>query len=95
MCNTTIVFGRRVGERILDLWTTGRLRKSDMVMSDRQTESWWQQFTGVGIVGAMNGVELKRVPASIVAFTDFAAAYLDAKVLSRETGHDRTYCENP
>lgn len=43
----------------------------------------------------MNGFELKRVPASIVAFADFAAAYPDAEVLSRKTGHDRSYGENP
>ena len=49
LCNATIVFDRRLGERVLDFGTTGRLRKSDLVMYDRQTESWWQQFTGQAI----------------------------------------------
>lgn len=46
LCNTALVFERRHGERLLDFGTTGRLRHSDMVMYDRQTESWWQQATG-------------------------------------------------
>ncbi|MEM7406582.1 MAG: DUF3179 domain-containing protein [Pseudomonadota bacterium] len=95
LCNATLVFDRRINGKVLDFGTTGRLRKSDMVMYDRQTESWWQQFTGVGIVGAMNGVELKRVPASIVSFSDFATAHPDGKVLSRDTGHRRRYGQNP
>jgi hypothetical protein len=46
LCNTAIVFDRRLGGDVLDFGTTGRLRDSDLVMYDRQTESWWQQFSG-------------------------------------------------
>jgi hypothetical protein len=95
LCNASIVFDRRVGGRTLDFGTTGRLRLSDLVMYDRQTESWWQQFTGQGIVGQYAGVELKRVPSEIVAFEDFAAAHPGGRVLSRRTGHVRPYGRNP
>ncbi len=44
LCNTAIAFDRRVEGRTLDFGTTGKLRHSDLVMYDRQTESWWQQF---------------------------------------------------
>ncbi len=43
LCNASIVFDRQVGDRTLDFGTTGKLRKSDLIMYDRQTESWWQQ----------------------------------------------------
>jgi len=46
LCNTAIAFDRRVEGRTLDFGTTGKLRHSDLVMYDRQTESWWQQFGG-------------------------------------------------
>ena len=95
LCNATIVFDRRVGGRVLDFGTTGKLRKSDLVMYDRQTESWWQQFTGRAIVGEMAGTVLVRLPASIVAFEDFARAHPEAPVLSRRTGHSRAYGSNP
>jgi hypothetical protein len=95
LCNASIVFDRRVAGRTLDFGTTGRLRKSDLVMYDRQTESWWQQFNGTGIVGTYAGTRLAVVPSEIVAFEDFAAAYPGGKVLSRETGHSRPYGHNP
>jgi hypothetical protein len=46
LCNTSLVFRRELDGRTLDFGTTGKLRNSDLVMYDRQTESWWQQFTG-------------------------------------------------
>ena len=86
LCNASIVFERRLGDRLLDFGTTGRLRHSDLVMYDRQTESWWQQFTGAGIVGQYAGARLQRVPSEIVSFGDFSAAHPLGLVLSRETG---------
>lgn len=61
LCNAAIVFDRRVDGRTLSFGTTGRLRKSDLVMYDRQTESWWQQFTGRGIVGHHAGRTLAQL----------------------------------
>jgi hypothetical protein len=95
LCNASIVFDRRVAGRVLDFGTTGRLRLSDLVMYDRQTESWWQQFTGKGIVGNYAGAELKRLPSEIVAFEDFSAAHPAGMVLSRQTGYERPYGSNP
>ena len=95
LCNASIVFDRRAGGRVLDFGTTGKLRKSDLVMYDRQTGSWWQQFTGRAIVGEMAGTVLARLPAGIVAFEDFVRAWPKAPVLSRRTGHSRAYGSNP
>jgi len=95
LCNASIVFDAQLGDTALDFGTTGRLRKSDMVMYDRQTESWWQQFTGVGIVGDYNGVTLKQLPSQIVSFDVFRAEFPDAQVLSKNTGAIRPYGSNP
>ena len=95
LCNAAIAFDRQVGGRELDFGTTGRLRFSDLVMYDRQTESWWQQFSGEAIVGRYAGEKLRALPAEIAAFGDFAAAYPAGKVLSRETGYNRPYGRNP
>ena len=95
LCNASIVFDRNLDGTVLDFGTTGRLRKSDLVMYDRQSESWWQQFTGTGIIGQYAGVVLKRYPASIVAYRDFKTAYPDGEVLSQDTGHRRPYGRNP
>lgn len=95
LCNASLVFDRRVEGRVLDFGTTGLLRNSDLVMYDRQTESWWQQFTGRAIIGALNGTELRAVPSSIIAFETFSEAYPQGKVLSRQTGYSRPYGRNP
>lgn len=95
LCNASIVFDRTVDDEVLDFGTTGRLRRSDMVMYDRQTESWWQQFTGTGIIGKMNGVVLRQLPSNIVSFADFKKQFDDGRVLSRDTGVQRRYGENP
>ena len=95
LCNSAIVFDRRLDAMVLDFGTTGRLRLSDLVMYDRQTETWWQQLTGEGLVGEHAGRKLARLPAAIVAWSDFRAAFPDGSVLSRETGHTRRYGANP
>ena len=52
LCNAGIVYDRRFkrGDKdyIFDFSVSGMLRKSDMVMWDKQTETWWQQLTGEG-----------------------------------------------
>ena len=95
LCNSAIVFDRRLDAVVLDFGTTGRLRLSDLVMYDRQTETWWQQLTGEGIVGEHAGRVLVRLPAAIVAWNDFRTAFPNGSVLSRETGHTRPYGSNP
>jgi thiol-disulfide isomerase/thioredoxin len=95
LCNMGIAFERAFGGQILDFGTTGRLRYSNLVMYDRQTETWWQQVTGEAIAGEYAGSRLAFVPASIVAWADFKSAHPDGTVLSRDTGHERDYGRNP
>ena len=95
LCNTAIVFDRRVDERTLDFGTTGNLRNSDLVMYDRQTESWWQQFGGEALVGELTGAKLEQLPSRIVGWADFRREHPGGKVLSRDTGLSRPYGQNP
>jgi hypothetical protein len=95
LCNTAVVLDRRVEGETLDFGTTGNLRNSDLVMYDRQTESWWQQFGGRGVVGRHAGAVLVRIPARIVAWSEFRSQAAHGKVLSRATGYSRPYGENP
>ena len=95
LCNSAVVFDRRLDGAVYDFGTSGKLRHSDLIMWDRQTETWWQQFTGDGIVGDLAGKRLKFLPATIVAYADFKAAHPEGKVLSRDTGFSRDYGNNP
>ena len=95
LCNAAIVFDRILEGVTYDFGTSGKLRNSDLIMWDRQTESWWQQFTGEVIVGDLTGKKLTFLPASIISWGDFKAANRDGKVLSRDTGFARAYGLNP
>lgn len=95
LCNTAIIFDRRVdgGERTFGV--SGLLRRSDLIMYDRTNQSLWQQITGEAIVGVDTGARLEFLPSQIVSWDDFKRTYPGALVLSRETGHDRPYGTNP
>lgn len=96
LCNTALVFRRPVVDReILTFGTSGNLRYSDLVMWDRQTESWWQQFNGEAIVGDLTGTRLEPLPAAIISWEDFKENHPDGEVLSIDTGFTRSYGRNP
>ncbi len=81
LCNSAIVFDARFEGEELTFGTTGKLRNSDLVMYDRNTESWWQQFLGEGIVGVMTGKRLRMLPSRIESFERFKQRHPDGKVL--------------
>lgn len=95
LCNAAIVFDRRLDGQVLDFGTTGKLRNSDLVMWDRQTESWWQQFTGEGIIGEMTGKRLAIIPARLESFANFRKRAPDGKVLVPNGRYVRNYGQNP
>ncbi|MGE0026351.1 MAG: DUF3179 domain-containing protein [Thermoleophilia bacterium] len=95
LCNTSIVFDRRARGRTLRFGTTGNLRRSDLVMWDDATESWWQQFGGEAIVGELTGEELERIPSQLISLGEFRERHPDGEVLTEETGYERPYGRNP
>jgi hypothetical protein len=95
LCNSALVFERRVDSATLDFGTSGMLYKSDLVMYDRQSHSLWSQMDGRAIVGDRAGTKLASRPANTIAFEAWRAAHPEGKVLSRDTGHRRTYGANP
>ena len=96
LCNASVVFDRRVGEQVLDFGTTGNLRNSDLVMYDRQTESWWQQFTGEAIVGEYTTTQLTFLASQVLSFGQFRELYPSSEVLRRPLDlYSRSYGTNP
>ena len=95
LCNSAVVFDRRVDGRVLSFGTTGKLRNSDLVMYDRQTESWWQQFLGEGIVGELVGKQLPLVPSRVESVERFAERFPTGVVLLPPKGSGRQYGTNP
>ncbi|AML52412.1 DUF3179 domain-containing protein [Falsihalocynthiibacter arcticus] len=94
LCNSGMVFDRRLGGDLLTFGVSGKLRNSDMVMFDRETESWWQQAIGTGIVGAHTGDELTQLPAWMEGFDQFKARNPNGLVM-KEPDWPRSYGQNP
>ncbi len=95
LCNSALVFDRRLGGEVYDFGVSGNLRNSDLIMYDRQTHSWWQQLTGEAIVGTLAGGQLDFFRSSIISYADFKRAFPEGAVLSRDTGYSRPYGTNP
>jgi len=95
LCYSAIVFDRRIDGEVHEFGVSGLLRHSDMIMFDRETESLWQQFSGEALVGDYTGEFLTIVPSQLISFEQFRDAYPNAPLLSRNTGHQRNYGQNP
>jgi hypothetical protein len=96
LCHSGLVMSRKVGAKTLTFGSTGLLRNSGLIMFDRQTESWWQQFIGTAIVGEYMGQKLPiDFSSQLISFGRFAERYPKSRVLSRDTGFRRKYGLNP
>ena len=95
LCNSGVVFDRRVDGQVLEFGNTGRLRHKDMVMYDKQTESWWQQFTGEAMIGSLTGKTMKSLPARLESLEKFRQRAPNGKVLVPEDDRARPYGASP
>lgn len=95
LCNSGVVFDRRLGGRTLSFGNSGRLRHHDMVMYDHQTGSWWQQFAGRALLGDLAGATLAPLPARLESLARFRARAPDGLVLVPEDPAARPYGTTP
>lgn len=94
LCNSGMVFDRRVRGELRSFGVSGKLRNSDMVMFDRETESWWQQAIGTGIVGEHTGDELIQLPSWMESWAEFKTRNPAGAVMA-EPSYNRQYGRNP
>ena len=94
LCNSAMVFERTVAGQVLSFGVSGKLRHSDMIMYDRETESWWQQAVGEGVVGEHAGTLLEPIPAWMESWADFSDRNPRGLVLD-QPDWPRRYGTNP
>ena len=95
LCNSSVTFERQIDDELLEFGVSGFLRNSDLIMFDRQSESWWQQLTGEALVGEYAGALLDIVPSQVISFGSFTERFPAGLVMSRDTGYSRQYGVNP
>ena len=98
LCNAGLAFKAMVDGRKLTFGVTGKLRNSDLIMYDRETESWWQQYEGRAIFGeyAEECAMLEQIPVAIESWAAFLERDGDDKLVLKV--HDpqiRPYGNNP
>lgn len=88
MCNSEVVYNREVntpsGTKQLTFGISGLLCHNDMIMFDRETESWWEQIMGNGIAGKYSGTDLEMIPAMLISVYDYFDRFPHGKILSPE-----------
>lgn len=98
LCNSGLAFKSTIDGKNLTFGVTGKLRNSDLIMYDRQTESWWQQFGGRAIVGdfAKSNTELQSIPVALESWGAYKSRDIEGKeVLAVEESGSRPYGRNP
>ena len=95
LCGSGILFETRIEGRgqPLIFGSSGLLYRSNKLMFDRETNSLWNQFTGMPVVGPLvgSGIQLKIRPLVIVSWAKWRDLHPDTRVLSLDTGHRRDY----
>ena len=95
LCNAAIIFEREFAGQILNFGTTGNLLHSDLLMYDRQTESWWQQYTGQALIGNFAGQRLNMLPSRLESWSQFLKRHPESTVLQPPQPALRAYGMNP
>jgi peroxiredoxin len=95
LCGTGIAFKRDMNGEAVEFGVSGKLHNSDLVMYDRTSNSYWEQVTGLAIIGPMTGTRLQMIPADVLTWGEWKLAHPDTEVLSKDTGHFRRYGVDP
>ena len=94
LCRSGVVFHRELDGQVLTFGNTSALFDNDLVMYDHQTNSYWWQLAGRGIVGELSGAELAVLPSTTMPFGQWREQHPDTLVMSTDTGFERPYGQN-
>lgn len=83
------MYARTVGDRTLTLGVSGMLWRDNLVMYDRQTESWWAQATGAAIHGTLKGASLEMVASEMMTWKQWRSLHPGTLVLVPPGGNTR------
>lgn len=97
LCDSAVVFDRRVGDETLEFGISGLVFNSNLVLYDRRPggvgESLWGQLQFRAIAGpaAERGATLDVLPVSVVTWADWHARHPDGTVLAPRPGMQKLY----
>lgn len=86
LCRSGLVFDRQLNGSTLTFGVSGKLLNANLVMYDRQTETYWSQLTGKAVVGPLVPSDLTILPSTITTWGQWQESHPTTTVLSRDTG---------
>jgi len=101
LCGAGIVFERTVTrsdtiqQETLTFGTTGSVWNNALVLYDKESQTQWVPLLRRAVQGTLAGTELNPYLSVEMTWQQFKDFYPSGRVLSRETGTDRDYTENP
>jgi hypothetical protein len=95
LCYSSSVFIRQINGTTVQFGTSGKLYNNNLVMYDRLTKSLWSQIWGQAIAGSLTGQTLQRVPIDVTTWGQWKKLHPNTSVLSRQTGFNRDYGDDP
>ncbi len=81
------MYARTVASRELTFGVSGMLWRENLVMYDRQTDSWWAQAMGEAIHGEFKGTTLEIFPSQMMTWREWRARHPDTLVLRKPSGN--------
>jgi hypothetical protein len=101
LCDSAVVFDRRVGDETLLLAASGMVYNSNTLLYDRRAggggeDSLWCQLQARAVAGpaAKLGKELKVLPSYVVTWSAWRAAYPESTVIAIEPTRTKVYRPN-
>ena len=95
LCRSGVVYSRVLDGETLTFGNTSALYRSDMVMFDRETYSYWWQVPGEAIVGTAAGARLQPLASETMEWQIWRDLHPETLLLSRDTGFVRGYERDP
>lgn len=99
LCQTGVVFERRVNGEAQEFGVSGLLWQSNLLMynkaEEEDDESLWSQVLGEAVLGINTGERLNVIPSDTSRYEDWKKAHPNTKILSRSTGVVRDYGRDP
>ena len=95
LCGSLIIYEADIGDVHYELGTSGFLYRSNKLMYDHATESFWSTLQGEPVVGPLvgKGIQLKQRHVVTTTWGEWKKKNPTTTVLSLDTGHFRDYRE--
>ncbi|MEK6702471.1 MAG: DUF3179 domain-containing (seleno)protein, partial [Planctomycetota bacterium] len=87
--------GSKPSSVVLEFGVSGALYNSNVLMYDKKDKGLWSQLGMHAVSGPLAGTALEMLPVEVVTFAAFKKSHPTAKIVSKDTGHNRDYSHSP